>query len=235
MEDLAILDFKGCKVLFFVKAPLPGLVKTRLAKDIGFEKAALLYRYFISDIIRILKKTGININIFFYPHENEDIVKNFLGEEYEYIPQEGADLGERMVKAFSYVFDRGTEKAILIGSDTIELSEKDFLKAFLNLKKDSVVIGPSCDGGFYLIGFEKTSFKEDFFKNIHWSNATVLKEIMENIKKHRTIFLLEKKDDIDTIDNLRSLYERREKFPQLMTHAIIEELKIFPHIRVSDA
>ena len=91
---------KNC-ILFFVKYPAPGRVKSRLAEQIGADTATDLYRNFVTDILAALKDLDVNLKIFFDPPDSLDQFGQWLGRGYPYIPQAGKDLGQKMKNAFS--------------------------------------------------------------------------------------------------------------------------------------
>jgi len=198
-------------ILIFVKLPEKGSVKTRLAKDMDHGFVQTLYRNFVLDLLETLKKSKWPIIIYFHPPESGAAVSKWLGKNYTYAPQKGVDLGERMKNAFADVFADGFSKAILIGSDLPDLQNNILDMAFNALNVNDIVIGPSTDGGYYLIGFRNKSFLPEVFKGISWSTDTVLKDTLKILKEknYRAHFLPELRD-VDTIEDLKALYERNK-------------------------
>lgn len=189
-------------IIIFVKSPVPGKVKTRLAKDIGKEKACELYKEFTLQIIHQAKKTGADLRIDFYPEEGENLIKNWLGNDYKFKVQQGKNLGEKMADSLMSAFSSGYEKAVLCGSDIPDLKAEIISKAFEKIN-NSPVIGPAVDGGYYLIGSCKDSFNSEYFTDIAWSTDSVLKTTLEKMEKlGLKPFLLEPLNDIDTIEDL---------------------------------
>jgi len=218
---------QGCKTLFFVKAPVSGSVKTRLAKDIGDKNAVMLYKAFVLDILERLTNSGFQPLLYYTPPESLNTIKEFLGENHVFYQQLGNDLGERMANAFSEVFDTLAEKALLIGSDTIDIKEEEIKTAFHALTLYDAVIGPSEDGGFYLIGFKKNSFKTEYFLNVRWSSPFAMGDIIKNLESSCSIKLLEEKRDIDTFDDLRAVFNKlKHKNSSFRTVSLIENEKI---------
>ena len=150
-------------VIVFVRYPMAGQVKTRLAESIGPESAAQLYRCFVADILDKMIGGLWKTEVHFTPAERGWDFQNWLGDEYRYVPQQGADLGERMVRAFEDFFDRGTRRAVLIGADLPDLPAEFIRRGFEELDENDIVLGPSADGGYYLIGFTKEGFASAVF------------------------------------------------------------------------
>jgi rSAM/selenodomain-associated transferase 1 len=201
-------------VLLFVKYPVKGQVKTRLAAHIGQKKALRLYKNSVLDTLTLLKGLDDPVRIFFDPANAEKQFKEWLGMEYAYAPQTGADLGQRMKNAFGYCFDEGFQKAILIGSDIPDLPVEFLSEALDALESNEAVIGPSKDGGYYLIGFTQTSFLPVAFDNITWSASTVCRKTQEILRNNKlNVHLLREWSDVDTEVDLQSLLSRNRLTP----------------------
>lgn len=189
-------------IIFFIKQPVPGKVKTRLAKSIGDNQACNLYKCFIEDILSVLKKSGYDILIYYTPGDAEKPIKKWLGKNKYFVQSEG-NLGERMKNAFQTSFNAGYEKVLIIGSDLINISKALFDDAFESLDENNAVIGPSDDGGYYLLGFNKKDFLKEFFLNIPWSTNKVYKKTEYIFAKFNyKVKILDEKIDIDNIDDL---------------------------------
>ena len=104
-------------ILLFIKAPLSGQVKSRLAAVLGQDAALELYRNFVLDILASIEKSGVPCIICYHPPDSGEIVMNWLGGHLQCLPQEGRDLGERMERAFRRAFSEGASRAVLVGSD----------------------------------------------------------------------------------------------------------------------
>jgi rSAM/selenodomain-associated transferase 1 len=110
--------------------------------------------------------------------------------------QKGNDLGEKMRSAFELALKNGACSTVIIGSDSPTLPISYLNNAFKRLKKNDVVLGPSIDGGYYLIGLKKAC--SDIFKNIRWSSETVFEDTLKNIKGlKKTAAILNRWYDID--------------------------------------
>jgi rSAM/selenodomain-associated transferase 1 len=196
-------------VLLFIKAPIKGRVKSRLAADVGEEAALEFYKNFVLDSIETAKRSAHPFRICFYPPAGEDVVTAWLGQQYSYLTQEGNNLGVRMENAFRRVFSEGFTSALLIGSDIPDLPTAVIPKAFEALEKNDVVIGPAADGGYYLVGLNNNSFRPRIFQEIAWGTHAVFRETMTLLREEKLrIHLAPEWKDMDTLDDLRGLYER---------------------------
>jgi rSAM/selenodomain-associated transferase 1 len=162
----------------FVRFPGQGQVKSRLAKDLGEEAATNLYRCFVEDLLERFSKESYRLRIAFYPAEKEREMREMLGDEFSYIPQTGEDLGERMKLSFLRCFSEGARSVVLIGSDIPDLPVRIVDEAFRALGKYEAVIGPSVDGGYYLLGFRHDTLNGDVFVGHPWGAETVFHETM---------------------------------------------------------
>ena len=186
-------------LMVFAKSPIKGEVKTRLGKEIGFEKSHWAY-------LQLLKKTAENISnnnqdiIVFHSKPNEkmesifDNAKNFL-------VQNGSDLGDKMLSAFQWAFNEKYKNVILIGTDLWNISESMVIRARNALENKDFVIGPTYDGGYYLIGMKK--IKKKIFQNIPWSTNRVLEETLKKIKND-SVYFLGIENDIDNFIDLKN-------------------------------
>lgn len=198
-------------VIVFLKAPEQGCVKTRLSRYLDESFVLDLYKGFIEDTLETLKTTG-DIFIYFLPSGKQAPLKTWLGNGYAYFPQKGNDLGKRMSNAFQEVFTKGYTSVLLVGTDIPELSRDIIFLAYKTLQSAESVIGPTADGGYYLIGFQKSGFLEKVFHGIDWSTASVLDQTLEAInKRFLSHKLLPRLNDIDTPEDLTALAQRVAK------------------------
>ncbi|WP_022850443.1 TIGR04282 family arsenosugar biosynthesis glycosyltransferase [Limisalsivibrio acetivorans] len=196
-------------VCVFVKNPVPGKVKTRLAEGVGNEKAAGIYRIMASEAIAVAEKSGADTMIFVSPVDEIDDAKNSLGlEGKKVLPQEGEDLGIRMLKAFETVFEMGYDRAVLIGTDIPSIDYLMLREALDSLHTSSAVIGPADDGGYYLIGFKKDTLSEKAFLDMTWSHSEVTGNTVARLEEEGyEYFVLPELIDIDDYDDLKRYME----------------------------
>lgn len=198
-------------LLFFVKNPKQGKVKSRLAMAVGDEVARDLYKNFVRDILSTLDKGRFPLYCCFHPEDALSDITKIIGGNHQYLAQRGEDLGERMAHCFYQAFSRGFNRVALIGSDSPDLPADIIDKAFSSLEKVDAVIGPAFDGGYYLIGFTKVSFTPEVFSGIAWGTETVLQKTLGILKNHkRTVHHLPSWGDIDTLEDLKQFFERNK-------------------------
>jgi rSAM/selenodomain-associated transferase 1 len=201
-------------ILLFIKAPIQGQIKSRLAAAIGDDAALELYQRFVLDTIDTVGALAIPLRICFYPPDDGALIRAWLGNEQDCIPQQGSDLGERMESAFKQVFQEGYARAVLIGSDIPELGTLIIDEAFTSLNVHDAVLGPAADGGYYLIGFTAKTFLTDLFHHIAWSTSTVFDETLARFKESdQRVHLLPKLHDVDTKDDLRIFFQQHRNDP----------------------
>lgn len=188
-------------LVIIFRTPEYGKVKKRLASETGDERAFSIYKkMLLTTIEKVLPLDNVDIYGFYDGKFPEDIALSY--KKIILIPQKGKDLGEKLYNAASYLYEKGYRKIILIGSDSPDLPLEYISEAFLRLNSFDVIIGPSEDGGYYLIGMKKPlSF---LFQNIPWGSPRVLEGTISILKKHNIPFsLLPEWYDIDNLETLK--------------------------------
>jgi rSAM/selenodomain-associated transferase 1 len=199
----------GRCVILFVRYPEKGAVKTRLAKVLGEDKTLELYRNFVLDALDSFREINARRCVWYYPENSKKQIRRWLGSGYEYFPQKGDDLGDRMKNAFAKVFGDGCREAVLVGSDIPDLSPDIINEAFSGLGESDAVLGPAADGGYYLIGFRGESFLPAAFEGMRWSVPGVLASTRRVLEQAgESVATLPELSDIDTIYDLRKYFER---------------------------
>ncbi len=219
---------KNC-ILFFVKDPVKGEVKSRLAADLDETIAAELYKIFILDMLVTIDKYAAQSLICFYPKHAQKKLNDWLGTKYHYLPQEGKDLGERMKNGFLKAFSLQYKNVILIGSDIPDLPLSLLKQAFRMLATNGAVVGPAHDGGYYLIGFRHDTFVPEVFDTMKWGGRSVLQSTLNRLNKRGCrIHLLPEWRDIDTLADLMALLQRNKsrKCPCPKTMSYISSLSL---------
>ena len=187
-------------LMVFMKNPVKGKVKTRLAATVGDDKALEIYKILVQQTATVVSEIQICDKAIFYA---DFIDKNDLwskGEKQKYV-QSGVDLGERMKNAFDVAFRMGYDKAIIIGTDCYDLNAEIIEEGFEKLNANDVVIGPAMDGGYYLIGMNCLHI--ELFERISWSTETVLADTLRILKQAQLIHhVLPIRTDVDTEENL---------------------------------
>lgn len=210
MKERRLLAEKNC-VLFFVKYPAPGQVKVRLKSQTIPYSVVDLYRNFVLDLLSMLQRSSLCYYVVYHPSDALDQFRTWLHDELQYFPQQGKDLGERLDCAFQTAFARGHQRVIALGSDIPDLSSSILKGACEALRTDDVVIGSSPDGGYYLIGFQATSFSSTVFTGIRWSSDTVFSQTCAKLRKiGRSVHFLPPWRDVDTVIDLQALLQRNQ-------------------------
>jgi glycosyltransferase A (GT-A) superfamily protein (DUF2064 family) len=120
--------------------------------------------------------------------------------------QRGTSFGERFTNAIKSVFDQGFEKVITVGNDTPHLQSGHIQAAAEALIEGRTVLGPSLDGGFYLMGIHQANFDADDFIHLPWQNRSLLRTLIEKLEVNEcSIFKLPVFEDIDTIYSIQRL------------------------------
>ena len=147
-------------LLYFVKYPTPGKVKTRLAKTVGEQEAAKLYSELAENNLKVIEslhqRNICDFVIVFDPPEKSKDIKRWLSLSCEYLPQCGGGLSERLKHAFGEAFSarggsasggqKGAKRVMALGSDTVGLTTDIIQQGFEALRSNDVVIGPAEDG-----------------------------------------------------------------------------------------
>lgn len=184
----------NCLVIF-AKTPEIGKVKTRLGKDIGFDKARDIYERILLRLID--KHERKEYATVFYVSGNAHY---FLDKNLDVATQIAGSLGDKLFDAFCKQLGL-YEKVVIIGSDTPSVSSDDIRKAFFTLDAHDVVLGPAVDGGYYLVGLKDV---HNIFHLSAWSHKNVLRDTLKIVQeKGLSYALLDEKRDIDTLEDLQ--------------------------------
>ncbi len=201
-------------VLLFLRAPDIGRVKTRLGRLLGADTALALYRCFVVDILAAAAKSDPPVWLCYTPAGAKEQISRWLGSGYPMMPQRGANLGRRMADAFRNAFSLGVRRAVLVGTDIPDLPPERIGQAFDCLRSFSSVIGPTHDGGYYLIGFRADGFTESVFDGQPWGSGRVFQETLAAFRrKNETPCLLECWSDIDRPEDLSAFMKRQAGVP----------------------
>jgi rSAM/selenodomain-associated transferase 1 len=207
-------------LIVFVKQPRPGHVKTRLARALGDEGAAAAYRAMAEAEIRGTAPAATDAGaeyerlFFFTPAEARAALTGWLTplvapEPLMCHPQDGADLGARMARAFKACFARGARRVAIVGTDVPDCARAHVAAAFAALDAHDVALGPTHDGGYYLLALSQP--RPELFEGVAWSTPAVLPATLARASSlGLRVALLETLRDVDTLDDWRrSGLERR--------------------------
>ena len=222
-------------VIVFVKSPVPGQVKTRLIPHLSAEQAASLYQAFLVDWCNALSEIlTVQRVIAYTPPEGLRGLKTLIGEAPIYILQQGATLGERLIAAARWASNQGYAKFLFVGSDSPTLPIQYIERALNLLESRDVVIGPSVDGGYYLIGFSKHGASlsiPTIFEEITWSTDVVFRQTLGKIQTiNARLGVLPPWYDVDTPvglkllrDQLLGMHLAEESIPAPQTYSKLKE------------
>jgi uncharacterized protein len=203
-------------LIIFAKEPRPGQVKTRLSPPLSPEAAAQLYQHFLQDILdEMARVPEVRLAVAFSPPSARDFFRRLAPPETVLFPQEGADLGERMARAFARNFAAGFGPILLRGGDVPDLpaAVASEAQAVLAAGRAQVVLGPATDGGYHLVGL--TEPQPALFRGPAWSSSTVLTDTLRLTRQlGLRVHLLDPWPDIDTYDDLITFLHRAGPAPQ---------------------
>jgi rSAM/selenodomain-associated transferase 1 len=194
-------------LVVMAKAPIPGSVKTRLMPVFSAPQAAALARALLVDQLEHLRAfRNADLYLAFTPLGARRSIRRLTPTRFEIFPQRGVGLGARMQNSFATLFAKGYKRIVLIGGDLPPVPLTDLAQAFADLDhpRPSAVLGPSLDGGYYLIGLNRD--QPALFHRMIWSHDRVFAQTLEKLevsgvrsKQLRPWF------DVDTIDDVRRL------------------------------
>lgn len=191
----------------FAKYWEPGAVKTRLAETLGEQPAARIYRAFVETLLRRLTEVGDRQVLAFSPSDRETAFQRGA-ENWELQPQLAVgDLGARMQHFFESAIRDGYRHVVLIGSDSPDLPLALLAQAFDQLHDYPVVLGPSLDGGYYLVG--AADRVPPIFDDMPWSSPRLWERTTARLAEHQCRFAeLPAWYDVDTVADLGVLQQK---------------------------
>ena len=230
------------RLILFTRYPEPGTTKTRMIPKLGAEGAAELQRQMTRHIVSSVTEfagyhpTSLEVR---FEGGNKDLMKAWLGTGFDYSHQGKGDIGLRMGRALEDGFGSGYEAVVIIGSDIPDITADIIRKAFEGLKNHDLVLGPAGDGGYYLIGMQKTAFSRAnprLFNGINWGTDGVLSQTLAVAKELRLNYvLLDTLDDVDRPEDLavwqRALKPTVETFGKKRLSIIIPTLNEAENIK----
>jgi len=214
----------SCLILLS-RSPAAGPVKTRLAKESSFDFAQTLYSLFLQDLTQTLQSLELPIFVCYTPdtalaRENlSELLSPFFEKQpqtitqtHVFLPQGSGRLEARMDRAFAHCFERGFDKVALIGGDLPDLPAARIKAALEALEHHDWVLGPSLDGGYYLVACTAQAFQPGL---LDWQalppNAIYLKTCERLRQKNLRVYALPPWQDVDTLADLKDLLNRHKK------------------------
>jgi len=193
------------KLVVFCRYPVPGRVKTRLVPTLGRLGAAELHRRLTERVISLAEGVaagrGADLEIA-YAGGSRGAVSRWVGRRRRVVPQSGGDLGERMASVFRSAFREGVRRVVLVGTDIPAVTADDLEQALDALHSANVVLGPSLDGGYWLIGLDRPA---GVFEAVPWGTPQVRRRTLA-LAAERGLRVSELRPlrDLDTPDDLRN-------------------------------
>lgn len=200
------------RLIIFLKNPVAGRVKTRLAADIGADRALKVYKSLLqhtlleaSKFFEQYKAESTEVALYFsdaIPAQNEFPLE--IPENFSLYQQRGEGLGKRMKNAFKEGFGQSFDHQVIIGSDCPQLAAGHLKQAFDALSVTDTVIGPARDGGYYLLGMNRLN--DELFDLAEWSHDKVFEQTISKIRHHKLSYTqLEELNDVDTVKDLEGM------------------------------
>lgn len=191
-------------LLVVAKQPAPGQTKTRLCPPLTHDQAADLYDCFLRDTLSIMRAVSdVRCVIGYLPEDAQGYFRQ-LAPDMELSPQRGASLGERLDHLLTEALLGGSQRAVIMDSDSPTLPSAYLRQAFDNLADADVVLGPTRDGGYYLIGLKQP--QPGLLRDVQMSTPRVLADTLALAEANGlTVSLLPTWYDVDTIEELHQL------------------------------
>lgn len=205
-------------ILVFAKPPIPGQVKSRLAIFTGIDTACNIYATMLENLTGELYKNSLPFEIWSASKKNKKSFEKYLNTNNKIYNQNGSDLGEKMSHAFIKSAKRNSGKNIILcGTDIPDLKAGLLLKAAATLSHNDIVVGPTFDGGYYLIGLNSKILKTPsviraIFSNLKWSHKNVFNDQIKRIQSLGLSFSsIKKLQDLDYINDFINLKSSQKK------------------------
>lgn len=218
----------------FAKYWQPGYVKTRLARSIGDRNASWLYRGLLKCTLAKMQGQVDQRWLVFTPEGRRKEMQALAGRDWRLVEQANGDLGNRLSVFFDQLFAAGAHRVVVIGSDCPTLPAEIIQQAFVALHENPVVLGPSDDGGYYLIGASQRI--PAVFTGIEWSTCRVWQQTITCLDKQRIPFVTlprfadvdEVSDLIDLRDELARSQHDQPEFESLLStiHQVLDSIEL---------
>jgi uncharacterized protein len=167
-------------VIVMIKAPRAGLVKTRLTPILSQADAAALAVCFAQDAVSCASRVASELIIAYAPADGRDMLEASLPSGLQWLEQRGEDLGERLEAVAAHAFEMGFGPLVFIGADSPTLPSYFIAAAIhsLTVAGSDIALGPTEDGGFYLVGLRQTA--RGIFQNVAWSTSEARAHVARN-------------------------------------------------------
>jgi len=166
-------------LIVFTRYPVAGRTKTRLVPALGEKGAAALQRQMTEYTLCQARMTGVPVEVWYTGGTGAQMCE-WLGDDLRYVDQGAGGSGERIERAFQSAFAEGARHVVLTGTDCPSNRAENMKAAFEALEKSDVVLGPSVDGGYYLLGLRSYVLQLIMFEDIDWGSAGVLNHTLSS-------------------------------------------------------
>ena len=195
-------------VIMLTRAPFDGSCKTRLSAVLDARQRQALSQAMLLDEVAHLRESGRDILMYCTPAGHDERMRDLVGADVPLFPQADGDLGQRMLEALRHAFGLGYSRFVLVGSDAPELSAQVVVRAFAALDDSDVVLVPTFDGGYCLVGMSAPI--PEAFPPVRYGGPTVLEQTVAALERDNISYaLFEPVHDIDTPQDLRDFVARR--------------------------
>lgn len=216
-------------LIVVAKRPAPGQTKTRLCPPLNSQQAAKLFECFLFDTLELMRGvSGVDLSIAYLPAEQEPYFAE-IAPDFDRVLQIGTDLGSRLDNTLSHYLNHGYERAVIMNSDSPTLPVSNMMAAFDRLSGEAdVVLGPSLDGGYYLIGLKHPAPR--LLREVQMSTANVTEDTLEIARDEGlTVSLLQEWYDVDDRASLQRLLDELRGSESLARHT--REYLLHPSMR----
>ena len=209
-------------IICFTRVPKPGVTKTRLLPILTGDQCARLHTAFLKDLASVYENVAADLYVAYTADPDWEVLKPIFPCAWDFFPQEGENLGEKMYRAIERVLDLGCEAVVLTGADLPLMKESHLEAGFAALDGADIAIGPTSDGGYYLIGMKAPH--EEIFRVSGYGGATALENTLAaGQQAGLEIALTLPCDDVDTPEDLRGLIGRLS--PESATFRYLQQLE----------
>lgn len=191
-------------LICFTRVPKPGVTKTRLLPILTGDQCAKLHTSFLQDLASVYDAVDADLFVAYTDDPQWEMLKEVFPNAAGFFPQQGADLGEKMYQAICHVLNMGYDAVVLTGADLPLMRPAHLESGFAALATSDIAIGPTSDGGYYLVGMKIPH--RAIFENQSYGGSTVLENtIAAGERSGLTVALALPCDDVDTPEDLRNL------------------------------
>jgi rSAM/selenodomain-associated transferase 1 len=207
-------------LIVVAKVPSPGQTKTRLCPSLTAQEAVELYRAFLLDTLHLMQQVdGAQCVIAYLPDDAEPYFRSIAPEGFQFVPQQGHDLGERLDRVLASYLAAGYDQAVVMNSDGPTLPVSYLVEAFRRLGRadTDVVLGPSDDGGYYLIGLKRACSR---LFHVTMSTPRVLEDTLQRAHHcELAVSCLSPWYDVDVCEDLVRLIAELDSLPEYVARS----------------